>query len=140
MATTSNAVSVQGLEQLRRGLRQLSPAAQSEMRKQFKTIARDVVAEAQPLVPVLTGAARDSLRPGTQGSSVVVRGGGDSAPYFPWLDFGGVLHPKGGRRNTIRRARIKEGRYIFVAVARRRPAIVAAAEAAIRRAVQVAGL
>ena len=43
-------------------------------------------------------------------------GGGNKAPYYPWLDFGGSV----GRRRSVRRPFLDKGRYIYAAYFRAR--------------------
>lgn len=91
-------------------------------------------------MPEDTGAAKRSVKASTSGNWAQVRAGGPKAPYYGWLDFGGTLRPTGGRRNTIRRTVYSDGRYIFPAIQRNRPRIVAASKRALGRAVQDAGM
>lgn len=140
MVFAANAVSVQGLTQFRKAIKQLSPELAKEFRRDMKDVAVIVARAAAPNVPVVTGMAASSVQASTSGSTVQVRAGGAKAPYFGWLEFGGVLHPVGGRHNTITRAKVRRGRTLMPAVDAHHAELIAAAEKAIRNAARKAGL
>lgn len=126
-----NPVGVEGLAELRTALGEIGgKPLQKHLRVKLKAIAEDVAEEARKNVPVKTGRAKASIRAGASGSTAYVAGGKATVPYYGWLDFGGVLKPVGGRRNTIRRSRPKGGRFIIPAVERKRPKIEKAAQEA----------
>ena len=45
-----------------------------------------------------------------------IEAGGSKVPYYPWLDFGGRV----GRRKSVHRPFLKDGRYIYDAFNRHR--------------------
>lgn len=140
MGTASNAIKVDGLTDFRAAVKRLSPEVSKEFRKDLKAVADIVAAEARADIPVVTGTARASIKASTSGSYVQVVAGGPSAPYYPWLDFGGTLRPTGGRKNYIKRARLKKGRYIYPNIDTHLPEIAAGADRAIRAAARKVGL
>lgn len=140
MPTAGNAISVDGLTQFRNAVKNLDKDVAKQFRKDLKSVAEVVAADARSRMPVVTGAAQASVKASTSGSYVQVRGGGDSAPYYPWLDFGGLLRPTGGRRNYIKRTHLKKGRYLYPTIDEHRAELVTKAEQAVRTAARSAGL
>jgi hypothetical protein len=109
-------IEIRGLKQLARKLRGIDRDLARELQRTNKTIAEKVAAEARSQVPVRTGHAAGSVkaRASAQRSSVV--GGGPTVPYYPWLEFGGTIRPRG---TPIVRPRAP-GRYILAAVRKER--------------------
>lgn len=134
-----NPVGVEGLAELRRALHDVDKALPKKLRTRFKKIGDEVAAEARSHVPVKTGRARNTIRSGASGTTAYVAGGRATVPYYGWLEYGGVLKPVGGRHNTIRRARVKGGRYLYPAVDRRRGQIEREAQAAFQDAAREVG-
>lgn len=132
-----NPVGVEGLAELRRALGQIGGLPlQKKLRARFLAVGEEIVADARQYVPVSTkdkkaGHVRDSLRAGVSGNNAYVQGGKASVPYYGWLEYGGVLKPVGGRHNTIKRPRIKGGRYLYPAIGRKRERINEAAAQAL---------
>jgi len=102
-------IRIEGLDELRRGLRRMDAGATRALRVALNDAAQLVVDDARPKVPRLTGRAAASLRVASTQSSVRVRGGGARVPYYPWLDFGGSV----GRGKGSKRAFFKAGRYLW---------------------------
>lgn len=114
------AVQVTGLRELQAAFRQVDKELPKELRKAFKVIAAHVAGVAQQRTPFVEGTAARSIRPrATQkGAGIAFPGGGPESAgtkdgYFPWLDFGGAT----GRNKSIKRERIKGGRYVYPAIA-----------------------
>jgi len=75
----------------------------------FNGAADVVVNDARPRVAKRSGRAAGTVKArSTQTASRVV-GGGNKAPYYPWLDFGGRV----GRMRSVVRPFLKTGRYIY---------------------------
>ena len=72
------------IERLRTDLPNAVQVAMSDM-------ADTVVGKAQPRIPILTGAARRSVRVETAGPTSSVVGGGTTAPYFLIIGGGKVI-------------------------------------------------
>lgn len=112
---------VDGLRELRRDLVSADKRYGPEIRKVLKATAEIVASDARSGVPVLTGRAKKSIKPGTSGPNAIIKGGQKTVPYYGWLDFGGSIRPKG---TEISRQKLKLGRYIYPAIARKMPIAV----------------
>lgn len=130
---------VGGLRDLSRKLKAIDPALEKELRGTLRSIAARVASKTRARVPVRTGRARASVRSGANASAAWVAEGKASVPYMGWLDFGGVLKPTGGRRNTISRPVLKEGRYLYPSVAADRVETVRDVRKAMDEAARKAG-
>ncbi len=138
--TVGNAIKIDGLKELQKQMKLLSPEIKKDFNREMKQIAGEVVGSVRDQMPEDSGAAKRSVRPSFQNGYVQVRAGGPDVPYYPWLDFGGTLSASGRRTNSQKRAFFKEGRWIYPTIARHRPAIYAKAMAAVEKAKQRAGL
>lgn len=122
-------IRVEGLAQLRRALRQASDTdSLAGVRNALRAGAGTAAANAQGRVPVRTGRARASIRPGVSGNKAFVVGGRASVPYFGWLDFGSRT-PRSGRRRSVGPWRGSGrgptgGRFLYPAIEATRPQIV----------------
>ena len=125
-------VLVAGLSEFQRAMGKVSKEVAKQNRVQFKRIAEHVASIARGRIENnISGAAVSAIKGiGTNaGASIKFpRGGpgsrGDPVGYYPWLDFGGA--PTSGRGVTshrnekaffVRRTVIREGRYIYPAIA-----------------------
>lgn len=102
-------VRVTGLAEFNASLRKLDADLPKALRVALNKAADVVVDAAVPRIPRRTGKARASLRPSSTRTAVRVSAGSSSAPYYPWLDFGGRVGPAG----SVRRPFLKEGRYLY---------------------------
>lgn len=99
-----------GLRDLQRALKQADGESQKRLRLVLNKAADVVIEDASSLVPRgPSGAARASLKARSGQREAVAVGGGRKAPYYPWLDFGGRV----GRKRSVERRVIKEGRYLY---------------------------
>lgn len=110
---------VDGIDQLRRSLREISPAAAKGLRVGLNAIADHVIGKITPKIPSRSGAARRSLKKRSTQSAVRIAVGGRVAPYYPWLDFGGKVGP----RDSVVRDYRADGRYVYPTLKAERPAI-----------------
>lgn len=132
-------IEVHGLREFRRNLRQMDRGLPKGLRVAGNKAAALVVAKAKPKVPTgpaKGGHARDSIRAASTQSAARVAGGGARYPYYPWLDFGGKV----GRKDSVRRPFIKEGRYIWAAFSDNRRAVERELADALRDVADAAGL
>lgn len=113
----TDAVKIEGLREFQRNLRALDRELPKALRVAFNGAADLIVDEARPRIPVRSGRARASVKARSTQTSARVVGGSRRVPYYPWLDFGGRV----GRRNSVSRAFLPRGRYIYAAYDRRRP-------------------
>jgi hypothetical protein len=105
----TDAVKIEGFKEFRRNLRALDRDLGKAVRLAFNDAADLVVQDARARVPARSGRARGTVRALSTQTFARVSGGGNRAPYYPWLDFGGRV----GRRHAVRRPFLKEGRYIY---------------------------
>ncbi len=82
-------IHVDGLRQFRRDLKTIDARLPKMIRKVLNEAAQIVVADARSRMPRDTGAARKSIRVASTQNTARIRAGGDKAPYYPWLDYGG---------------------------------------------------
>ena len=111
MATkvAGNAVTIKGLRELQAKLRAMDGQSQKKIRLVLNEAADVIVQSARPLIPHRSGKAAASLKAQSGQREAKVVAGGARVPYYGWLDFGGSV----GRRNSVHRPFIKEGRYIY---------------------------
>jgi hypothetical protein len=102
-------VRVEGLTEMIRRLKAVDPAAVKQVRIANNEAADLVISRARPRIPRKTGRAQRSLRAASTRGAVQIKAGGARAQYYPWLDFGGRV----GRKKSIRRPFIKDGRFIY---------------------------
>lgn len=102
-------VSIHGLREFSRQLRKIDSDLPKALRVAMNSAADVVVGYAKPRVPKRSGRAARSVKARSTRTAVRVQGGSRRVPYYPWLDFGGRV----GRRKAVRRAFLKEGRYIY---------------------------
>lgn len=111
MAPIVDAVQIEGFRDFRRALRALGPAAPRALRVAGNQAAAVVVDRAKAGVPRRSGKAAASIKAKSTQTAVKIASGGRSAPYFPWLDYGGAV----GRNDTAKRPFIADGRYVYPA-------------------------
>jgi hypothetical protein len=131
-----SAIKVEGLNQTVRALKKLDAEIPKTLRVAFNNAADIVVSTAQPRVPTRTGRARASIKARSVRTAVRVQEGGARAPYMPWLDFGG----RTGKKKSVVRPFLKEGRYVWWAFAQKKGEVLDAALSAITDAAEAAGL
>lgn len=102
-------VSIEGLVEFRKALRQLDKEAAKGLRVALNEGAELVLGRARPLVPSRSGRARASMKVRSSQTAVRVAVGGQKAPYYPWLDFGGKV----GRNDSTARRFYSDGRYLY---------------------------
>lgn len=137
-------VKVQGLREVVSALREADAEAPKRLREHLLPVARLVASRIASKVPRDEGDAAASLsaRAGQRGASVAF--GGSSAPYFPWLDYGGSVG-KGHRpgvpwSGSVTRPWMPGGRYVYPTIAEHRDEIAEAALDAMAAAATGAGL
>lgn len=102
-------IRIEGLREFQAALRAVDKGLPKHLRMVLNDAAQLVVKGAQALVPKRSGRAAASIRAASSQREGRVRAGGGKAPYYPWLDWGGRV----GRRNSVSRPFIREGRYIY---------------------------
>jgi hypothetical protein len=104
-----SAIQIEGLAQFVRNLKKLDSDLPKAVRVAFNGAADLVVSGAQGKVPRHTGRAARSIKAQSTRTEARVSAGGNKAPYYPWLDFGGRV----GKSKSVYRPVLKSGRYIY---------------------------
>jgi hypothetical protein len=102
-------IKIDGLADFTRNLKKLDTDLPKALRIAFNSCADVVVQDARQSIPTRSGKAKASVKARSTSTASRVVGGSTKVPYYPWLDFGGHV----GRRRSIRRPFLKEGRYIY---------------------------
>lgn len=114
-------ISVEGLDELRRDLKQAGDKATGrELAKHLKNAAEIVASDARNNVPIGPddfGHVRDTIKAGSTPTSAFVVGGKSESPYFGWLDFGSRNPNKQVGPWAHSGAGPRGGRYIYPAIA-----------------------
>lgn len=121
---TIDPISIKGLRDLQSALKALDGEAQKELRLALNEVAQTVAKGAGRRVPTRSGRAQRSLKVGSSQREAKVKAGGNAAPYYPWLDFGGRV----GRNKSVERRFITQGRYIYPTYFANRDSITRALE------------
>lgn len=136
MSKSAYGLKVTGLGDLQKAVATLGPAGERELYAVMGSASKLIVAAARPLVPERTGRARGSLKVVPSNKKIAIQAGGDVAPYFGWLDFGGRV----GRKKHTWRTRTDGGRYVYPTYHRHVDDIDKLMQAAIKRITAAAGL
>ncbi len=108
-----NSVKITGLKEFQEAVRKLGYEAAKDIAEAVGAEASSlVVTRVKPKIPLgpgLGGHARNSVKAVKKGILYEVQAGGPNFPYYPWLDFGGRV----GKKQSVRRRFIKEGRYVW---------------------------
>lgn len=136
MPTNDFKVQVRGIRELNKAFKQVSDDLPKQMKVGFQKISQMVVDAAAPKVPEKSGKARASYKARGTAKGASIAFGGTKAPYAPWLDFGGKV----GRKKSIQRAFIKEGRYLYPTIKELNPQILNAVEELVNDVEKGAGL
>lgn len=129
-------VAVDGIDELRRSLRELSPAAARGLRVGLNEVSDYLIGKITPKIPARSGKARRSLKKRSTQAAVRIAVGGRAAPYYPWLDWGGKVGP----RKSVSRPYQGDGRYVYPTLKEERPAIESMLEEVLDRISRDAGL
>lgn len=141
-------IRIAGLRDMQKALKDLDGESQKELRLALNEAANVVVNVARRRVPVVTGAARASIRASSGQRSASVSAGGRKAPYFPWLDYGGTVGrgrsgkagTVGAKEGNVKRPFIKSGRYIYPAYSAQHDNVMRLLDKRIRSLVESKGL
>lgn len=110
-------ITTKGLTEFRNALRDVDAKLPNKLRGKLLAIAGSIAQDVRGKVPRRSGRAAGSVKAKATQKSASIAWGGESAPYFPWLDFGGSTgrgHVRGsGGSGAIKRTFLKEGRYIY---------------------------
>lgn len=128
-------VQVRGLREVTSALRAVDKELPKGLREEFLPIARRVADDASSRVPRRSGDAAGSVKPRASQRGAGIAFGGNAAPYFPWLDFGGTTgkghRPGVGGSGSVERDWLGrprgEGRYVYPAIRDNEDGIIQAA-------------
>lgn len=121
-------VEVEGLDELRKTLRQVGDKALPKELAQANKRAAEIVARAAAAkVPHRTGKSQKGIRALGSQREGRVRSGGARYPWLPWLDFGGKRP-----RDRVGRPKVKQGRYLYPALAEKRDQVADVYEREVR--------
>lgn len=129
-------IKIDGLKAFSRNLRTLDSELPKALRVALNESAAVITDFAKPRVPKRTGRAQRSLKAKSTRTAVRVSGGGNRAPHYPWLDFGGKVGPA----RSIERPFMKDGRYIYEGYFRNKDEFVKVLEEALLRVAKQAGV
>ncbi len=107
--TAPQPIKITGLKEFSRNLRKMDKDLPKALRLALNDAGEIIVEWARPRVPKRSGRAAGSIKSKSTRTLARVSAYGNRVPYGPWLDFGGAV----GRRNSVKRPYIAEGRYIY---------------------------
>lgn len=129
-------VEFEGIGKFKKALKSVADDLPRELQAEFKEVAVFIAGQIASVVPRgESGKARASVKPRATQTGASIRAGGASAPYMPWLDYGGKV----GRNKSIVRPFISTGRYVYPTILGEREVIESAAEHAIVSVAKKAG-
>lgn len=138
--TQRTGIKVTGLTEFQQAVRKLGTTGAEAVAKAAGVEAAElVVTRTKPKIPLgpgIGGHARNTLKVVNQGVLYSVEAGGPKFPYYPWLDFGGRV----GKKQSVRRPFIKEGRYVWATYDDSTPQITEIMEKTLNAALKEAGL
>lgn len=129
-------VKIEGLSRFIRSVKKMDADLAKTNRKAMNDAVEIVLGYARPRIPRRTGRAAGSLKAQSTQTSARVAAGGNKAPWYPWLDFGGRV----GRGKATRRPFIGEGRYLYPSLAAKRRDFEEAMSKALTDTARAAGL
>lgn len=112
-------IQIQGLRQFQRALKEMDAGLPKQIRLVFNGAMKVVTDDATSRMPRKSGRAVASVKARSSQREARIAIGGNRAPYVPWLDFGGKTGPQG----SVVRPFIREGRYLWPALTRKRDEI-----------------
>jgi hypothetical protein len=130
-------IGVEGLAQLSRSLRRVDAEAAKQLRLVGNEAADVLIDDTRQVMPHRSGKAASSLQARSTRTSARVTAGGNKAPYYPWLDYGGEGRIRG---RPAAREFIKTGRYLYPTLARDKQKITNLLQTGIVAVAQGAGL
>jgi hypothetical protein len=131
----TDAIKIDGLSQFTRDLKKLDSDVPKMQRKALNSAVDIVIGYARHRVPSRSGRAASSIKARSTQTAARVVAGGNKAPYYPWLDFGGRVGPK----RSVKRPFIREGRYLYAALGAKREELHAAIQDALVESAKAAG-
>lgn len=131
-------IRIEGLSELRRALKDMDGALPKVLRVALNKAVSTVTSDAARRIPKRTGRTAATIKGASTQTKARVRGGGNRAPHFGWLDFGGKRVGRGG--GVAERQFRDEGRYIWKSFKDNRKNVMEALQEALRETARQAGL
>lgn len=122
--STIEPIRITGLRDFQTALKRMDGNTQKQLRVVFNDVAEDIAGDARRLIPTRSGRAAKSMKARSGQREAKIVAGGKTAPYYPWLDFGGSA----GRGKKNKRQWIQAGRYLYPTYNRQRRHIQARLE------------
>ena len=134
---SSAKVKIEGLAEFQRAVSAMRSGLPKTVQVSLGEVLGEVVDYARPRIPRRSGRGAASVKAKANARTASLTMGGPSAPYMPWVDFGGA-----GRRPGRPAARpyMREGRYVYKALAVRRRDIDEIMSGALTELARTAGL
>lgn len=129
-------IQITGIRELQRALKEMDATLPRKIRIALNQASELVISWAQPRVPKKSGRAAGSMKVRSSQRQARIAAGGQRAPWYPWLDYGGEV----GRGGATKRQFIKTGRYIYPALDHKSDEITAAMATALTELATDAGL
>ncbi len=130
------AARMRGLKEVQRSIKLVSKELPKALRVGLNRVVELVAVDVRAAVEHKSGRAAASVRAKSTQTAARIAVGGPSAPYYPWLDFGGRV----GKNKSVHRPVVKSGRYVYPAVARHRDEFLAAAGDVVADVARQAGI
>lgn len=137
--TSPERIEVRGIRELSRALKGISDDAPKEIQFALKAAAEEIATKVRAKVPSRSGRARGSVKVRASKTGAALAVGGNAAPHYQWLDFGGSskidassntratlkkshrkLEMQGNSRPRAYREFIKGGRYLYPTISEAR--------------------
>jgi hypothetical protein len=131
-----NPIQVHGLNEFVKNLKKIDRELPKSVRLAGNEAADLIVTWAQPKVPRRSGKAAGSIKAASTQKGARVKAGGNKAPYYAWLDFGGRV----GRNKSVKRQFYSDGRYLYPALHAQRDEIEEIYKNALIKIVENAGI
>src|SRR5262245_31891611 len=131
----AEAIKIDGLGVFVRNLKVIDRDLPKTLRVGLNQAADVITDYARPPIPNRSGRAARSLKARSTQNAVRISAGGNRAPYYPWLDFGGHV----GRGKSVKRTFLKDGRYIYAGYFAKKNQFAELLEKALLDSVRAAG-
>lgn len=137
-----SSIRIEGLKEFQGALRKIDADLPKKLRVLFNEVAETVAAGARRRVPTKTGRAKASIKVASQQREAIIKGGGNKAPYYPFLEFGNKVGGGAfvGRGDSVDRPYRQAGRYLYPTFSANRQSVEAAMEKKLNELVEESGL
>ena len=136
MAVASDAIRVSGLREFQAGIRRMDQKLPRQIRVVLNDAGEAVVRSTRARMPRRSGRAASSIKMASSQREARIKAGGGKAVYYPWLDYGGSV----GRRGSVKRPFIREGRYLYPAYRAQRGAVLGKMQAGLAELARSSGV